>query len=312
MENIRVSLNTVLPMFLMIGVGCLAKQRRMISAEAVREANGLCFKLFMSVLLFQNIYTSDLGASFHGPLLALCMVGILAEFLLGLLLIPRIEPSNPARGVMLQGFFRTNTVLLGLPIATSLFGTGRVGQVSVIVAFVVPFINILSVVALELYRGGKPNARKILRGVVTNPLVLGAAAGMAVVLTGLRLPSVVESAVSGIARAATPLALVLMGASLDFSRFRTSARNLTICVLERLVVMPAVFIAIAVFMGFRDVALCTVMVVFGAPVAVNSYTMVLQMDGDADLAGGIVLLTTGFSCLTLFLWIWLLKTLGLL
>ena len=239
-------------------------------------------------------------------------MGILAEFLLGLLLIPRIEPSNPARGVMLQGFFRTNTVLLGLPIATSLFGTGRVGQVSVIVAFVVPFINILSVVALELYRGGKPNARKILRGVVTNPLVLGAAAGMAVVLTGLRLPSVVESAVSGIARAATPLALVLMGASLDFSRFRTSARNLTICVLERLVVMPAVFIAIAVFMGFRDVALCTVMVVFGAPVAVNSYTMALQMDGDADLAGGIVLLTTGFSCLTLFLWIWLLKTLGLL
>lgn len=312
MENIRISLNTVLPMFLMIGVGCLVKQRRMLSAGAVREANSLCFKLFMSVLLFQNIYTSDLGASFHAPLLALCLGGILAEFLLGLLVIPRIEPSNPARGVMLQGFFRTNTVLLGIPIATSLFGADRVGQVSVIVAFAVPVINILAVIALELYRGGKPNVRKILRGVVTNPLVLGAAAGMAVVLTGLRLPTVVESAVSGIARAATPLALVLMGASLDFSRFKTSVRNLTICVLERLVVMPAVFIAIAVFMGFRDVALCTVMVVFGAPVAVNSYNMALQMDGDADLAGGIVLLTTGFSCLTLFLWIWLLKTLGLL
>lgn len=312
MENIRISLNTVLPMFLMIGVGCLAKQRCMISAEAVREANGLCFNLFMSVLLFQNIYTSDPSASFHAPLLALCLGGILAEFLLGLLLIPRIEPSNPARGVMLQSFFRTNTILLGLPIATSLFGADQIGQVSVIVAFVVPSINILAVVALELYRGGKPNVRKILQGVATNPLVLGAAAGITVVLTGIRLPSVVESTVSSIAKASTPLALVLMGASLDFSRFRTSLRNLMICVLERLVVMPALFIAIAVSMGFRDVALCTVMVVFGAPVAVSTYTMALQMDGDADLAGGVVLLTTGFSCLTLFLWIWLLKALGLL
>lgn len=312
MENILISLNTVLPMFLVIGAGCLVKRLHIISPEAVREANGLCFKLFMSVLLFQNVYTSDLGASFHGPLLALCLGGILAEFLLGLLVIPRIERSNPARGVMLQGFFRTNTVLLGIPIATALFGADQVGQVSVIVAFVVPAINILAVIALELYRGGRPDARKILRGVVTNPLVLGAAAGMAVALLGIRLPSVIESAVSSLAKGATPLALVLMGASLDFSRFKTSVRNLTVCVLQRLVVMPAIFLSIAVAMGFRGVSLCTVLVVFGAPVAVNSYNMALQMDGDADLAGGIVLLTTGFSCLTLFLWIWLLKTLGLL
>lgn len=312
MENILISLNTVLPMFLVIGAGCLVKRLHIISPEAVREANGLCFKLFMSVLLFQNVYSSDLGASFHGPLLALCLGGILAEFLLGLLVIPRIERSNPARGVMLQGFFRTNTVLLGIPIATALFGADQVGQVSVIVAFVVPAINILAVIALELYRGGRPDARKILRGVVTNPLVLGAAAGMAVALLGIRLPSVIESAVSSLAKGATPLALVLMGASLDFSRFKTSVRNLTVCVLQRLVVMPAIFLSIAVAMGFRGVSLCTVLVVFGAPVAVNSYNMALQMDGDADLAGGIVLLTTGFSCLTLFLWIWLLKTLGLL
>ena len=69
---------------------------------------------------------------------------------------------------------------------------------------------------------------------------------------------------------------------------------------------------LAVALGFRGVELCTILVVFGAPVAVNSYTMALQMDGDADLAGGIVLLTTAVSCLTLFFWIWLLKSLGLL
>lgn len=311
MENFWISLNTVLPLFLLISVGCVVKQLHWLSANAVREANSLCFKLFMSFLLFYNVYTSDLGAAFHVPLLAFCLGGILVEFFLGLLLIPRLEKSAPARGVMLQDFFRTNTVLMGMPIATSLFGAENIGQVSVILAIEVPFINVLAVVALELYRGSKPNLKNILHGVVTNPIVIGAMAGILTVLSGLRLPGAVESAVASIAGAATPLALILMGASLDFGRLKSSARNLCICVVERLVIAPTVFLALGAALGFRGVSLCTVMLVFATPVALNSYNLALQMDGDADLAGGAVLLTTSLSCLTLFLWIWLLKSLGL-
>ena len=312
MENIRISLNTVLPMFLIIGMGCLVKRFHMISDSAVREANALCFRLFIPTLLFYNLYASDLKSSFHAPLAALCVGGTLAEFVLGWLLIPRIEKSNPSRGVMLQAFFRANVVLLGIPIASSLFGGSQIGLVSMIAGITVPTFNILAVISLELFRGAKPNAHKIAKGVVRNPLVIGAALGILVTLSGLRLPSAVESAVSSIAKAATPLSLLLLGASLDFSRLKSSARNLSIVILERLIIMPAAFLSIAAGMGFRGAALCAVLVVFGAPVAVSSYTMALQMDGDADLAGGIVLFTTAFSCLTLFFWIWLLKTLCLL
>ena len=80
---------------------------------------------------------------------------------------------------------------------------------------------------------------------------------------------------------------------------------------SRLIVNPALLVALAAALGFRGVALGIILLVFAAPVAVNSYTMALQMDGDANLAGGIVLLTTALSCFTLFLWIWLLKSLGL-
>lgn len=311
MENIRISLNTVLPLFLTIGAGWLVKRRNIISAAAVREANALCFRLFMMVLLFYNIYTSDLGSSLNVPLLALCLGGTLLEFVLGLVLIPRIEASDPARGVMLQAFFRANTVLLGIPIAASLFGGESIGPISVTTAVIVPVFNVLAVIALELYRSGKPSARKIIRGVAANPLVNGAVLGIFFALTGLRLPAPVESAVAGLAQAATPLALLLMGASLDFSRLKSSMRSLAVCVAERVLIMPALFVSIAAALGFRGVELCAVLVVFGTPVAVNSYNMALQMDGDADLAGGIVLLSTAVSCLTLFLWIWLLKTLGL-
>lgn len=312
MENILISLNTVLPLFLMIGVGCVTKHFRLISDGAIRETNALCFKVFMSALLFNSVYTSDLGAAFDGKLLALCLLGITAEMLVGLLIVPRVEKAPPAQGVMVQAFFRGNTVLMGMPIATSLFGADNVGQVSVILAIAVPYLNVLSVIALELFRGGKPSLRHIVKGVATNPLVLGAVAGVIAVLLDIQLPNALNSVVRSLAGAATPLALVLMGASLDFSKFRRAMRNMAVCTAARLIAAPAAFLSLAAALGFRGIGLCAVLVVFATPVAVNSYNMAMQMDGDADLAGGIVLLTTLLSCLTLFLWIWLLKSLCLL
>lgn len=311
-ENFFIALNTVLPMFLIIAAGILVRRLHIISDSAIQEANTLCFKVFMFALIFYNVYTSDLGSSFNASLLGFCLGGVLVEFLLGLFLIPRIEPSNPARGVMLQDFFRSNLILLGVPMATSLYGEGNLGVISVISAVIVPVFNFLAVLSLELFRGGKPSAGKIARSMARNPIFMGAIFGLLAVAIGLKLPTVLERAVSSMAKAATPLSLLLLGASLNFSRLKGMARNLLLCTAERTVIMPAVFITLGAMLGFRNLELCTVMLVFGTPAAVNSYNMALQMDGDADLAGGVILSTTAVSCVTLFLWIWLLKSLGLL
>lgn len=312
MENIFIALNAVLPLFLIIGLGCAARRLQILSDESARQANGLCFKLFMAPLLFYNVYTSDLSSSFDGKLLVFCVIGTLTEFGIGLLLIPRIESRRTAQGVMLQAFCRPNLVLLGLPVSISLFGESSAGRITFILAVIVPLINILAVLALELFRSGSPDPGKIVRGVIQNPFVLGALAGFLCQGLHIRLPYILETAVSDMAAAATPLALVLMGASLDFSHLRGARRSLVICTATRLLIAPAIFLSLGTALGFRGISLCAVMLVFATPVAVNSYTMALQMDADADLAGGIVLLTTAFSCLTLFLWILLLKTLGLL
>ena len=311
-ENFFIALNTVLPMFLIIAAGILGRRLYIISDSAIQEANTLCFKVFMFVLIFYNVYTSDLGTSFNASLLCFCLAGILVEFFFGLILIPRIEHSNPARGVMLQDFVRSNLILLGVPMATSLYGEGNLGVISVISSLIVPVFNFLAVLSLELFRGGKPSAGKIARSIVRNPIFMGAMFGLLAVAIGLRLPTVLERAVSSMANAATPLSLLLLGASLNFSRLKGMTRNLLLCTAERTIIMPAVFITLGAMLGFRDLELCTIMLVFGTPAAVNSYNMALQMDGDADLAGGLVLTTTATSCVTLFLWIWLLKTLGLL
>jgi len=311
-ENFLVSLNTVLPLFLSIGIGILARHRSWISTAAAREANGLCFKVFVSTLLFYNIYTADLKSALSPRLLTLCLICILLEFTLGMLLMPRIEAANPARGVLIQSCFRTNCILMGIPIATSLYGAGQIGPVAVLSPFASMFFNILAVITLELFRRNTPDPKKILRGIATNPLIIAAVLGVVCNLAGLRLTGFAESTVSSIAKAASPMSLVLMGASLNFGRMKQMGRNLLLSCLLRLAVFPAVFVSAAAALGLRGSALCTVLVIFATPVAVNSYTMALQMDGDADLAGGVILSTTAVSCVTLFLWIWLLKSLGLL
>lgn len=311
MENFYIAANAVAPMFLIMAAGCVVKRLKIISESTARQANDLCFRVFMSTLLFYNTYSSDINRSFQPQVLLFCVLGILAEFFLWIPLSQRVTPSPPAQGVLLQASFRTNITLLGIPIVTSLFGSENTGEITILLAFLVPLINILGVVSLEIFRGGKPDARKIIRNVAANPLVDGALLGALTVLLGLRLPYVLETAIRDVADATMPLSLLLLGASLDFSRFGSTARSLTGCVIYRLILSPGAFLALAFLIGFRGFPLIAVLLVFGTPVAVASYTVAVTMGGDSDLAGNIVLMTTGFSCVTLFLWIWLLKTLYL-
>lgn len=312
MENLYIALNAVAPLFLMVGVGCVVRRRKIISDTAVRQANSLCFRVFMSIMLFHNICGSDLHSAINGKLLLFTSLGVLAEFFIGIPFIIRVEPNPRARGVMLQAFFRTNVVLLGVSMAASVFGEEHIAEITVMSAVVVPEVNVLGIVALELFQGEKPDYRHMFADVVKNPLVIGAALGILVAATGLKLPEIVLSATGGIGRATTPMALVLLGASLDFSKFGGAMRNTLICVAERLVIAPGLAVALAVALGIRGVPLMGVLLCFATPVAVASFTVASEMGGDTDLAGAIVLLTTGLSCVTLFLWIWFLKTVGLM
>lgn len=312
MENLNIALNAVAPLFLMVGVGCIVRWRKIISDTAVRQANSLSFRVFMAVMLFHSVSGSDLKSAVNGKLILFCFLGILAEFFVSIPMITRIEKASKARGVMLQAFFRTNIVLLGASMAASMFGAENIAEITVMIAVVEPEINILGVVALELFRGEKADYRHMIFGVLRNPLVIAAGLGILVAAAGWTLPTVVESAVASISKAASPMALVLLGASLDYTKIGGALRNALICAVERLVIAPGIFVGLAVAFGFRGVPLMGVLLTFAAPVAVASFTVAVELDGDADLAGSIVLLTTGLSSLTLFLWILILKTIGVM
>ena len=312
MDNLILSFNVVLPIFLCILLGYFLRRIHMVDTPSLNVMNKLCFKVFLPIYLFNNIATTNLAAAFNGKLLATAYLGVTAQFILLMLLIPRLEKDNPRRGVLIQAMFRSNFALFGLPLALSLCGTEKVGPTSILVGFTVPLFNILAVVSLESFRGGKPSIKKMAKGIATNPLIIASLLGIAFNLLDFTLPSAVQKSVNDLGGVATPLSLVALGGSFTVSKVKEYKKQLTIGVLGRLVFSPLIMVSAGILLGFRNELLIPLLIMSGAPTAVSSFPMAQQMDGDGELAAGLVVFTSGLAILSMLLWIFVLKQIGMI
>ncbi len=310
MESLRIALEIVLPLFLLLAVGYCIKLTGIMNETSVRQTNNMIFKVFLPLLVFFNIYKTDLTSSFDMSLLLFAVVGVLLQFIISLCLVILLEHDNARRGVMLQGMFRSNFVLFGIPISTALFGDSAAGLASILIAVIIPLYNMLAVISLESFNGKKPSLWKILVGILTNPLIIASAAGILFVVLHIPLPTVLYKTVSDLSIIATPLAFVILGASFSFGETGRCVRDLCITLGAKLVTYPLLFIALAILMGFRDAHLAVLLTVFGSPIAVSSFTMAQQMGGDDKLAGQLVVFSSLLSVFTMFLFIFGLKELA--
>jgi predicted permease len=297
----------------MLALGYIIRQAKLVDEKGFVQLNALTFRVFLPLLIFRNIYTSDLSAAFNGRYILWGVIITVVSFLLSMLAVCAIEKENRKRGVLVQGIFRSNFIIFGLSVATNMYGGERVAPISMMITFIVPLYNVLSVIALEFFRGGagKINIKAILRSIATNPLIIASILGVLLLLSGLRFPKVAENTLKDITSVATPLALVALGGSIRFAQAASNIKGLLIGILGRLVVTPALFIPAGVLLGFRDVELIGLLMMLASPTAVSSYTMAQQMGGDGELAGELVVFGTACSVGTIFLWVFLLTSLNL-
>ena len=178
-------------------------------------------------------------------------------------------------------------------------------------AIVVPCYNVLAVVTLETFGRKQIDIRKILLGIAKNPLIIASAAGILANLSGLPLPGCLSSPISQLGASASPVALLLLGAQFEFHDVRLHRRNLSICTALRLVVYPGVALPLAALAGLRGPEFAVLISMFATPTAVASFSMAAQMGGNPELAASAVTMTTLLSAGTLFLWIFLFKSLGM-
>ena len=311
LNSFLLSLNAITSIFVIMAVGYGAKRLLRLDKASVSRFNALIFHTLLPIMLFNNVYTSNIrgGVSFQCLGLALGVLAVLFAFTWWF--IKRVEPANSRRGVMIQASFRSNFLLLGMPLIQELCPGADLATVSVMLAIVVPCFNMLAVITLETFSRKQIDVRQILLGIAKNPLIVASVLGILVNLSGVRLPECLASPVSQMGAAASPVALLLLGAQFEFQDVRQHRRNLAICTVFRLLVYPAVALTLAALAGLRGPEFAVLISMFATPTAVASFSMAAQMGGDPELAASAVTVATLLSAVTMFLWIFLFKSLGM-
>lgn len=310
-SNLLVAIGAVVPMFCLMFIGAMVKRMKLLTEEELVHVNRMVFRIFFFCMMFYNIYTTDIATTFRPRLILFGAGGVLATVLIAGLIICTIEKANKRRGAMIQAIFRSNFVLMGIPLIANIFGDDQLAIPTMMIAIIVPIYNVVSVFLLETFRGGHFYLPGILLGVLKNPMILGAILGAAFLILGIPIPQPVLKPIGQVAAATTPVALIILGASFKGGSFHNHLPQLVGCVLGRLIIVPAILLSLAIFLGFRGIELVTLVAIFATPCAVAGFAMAQQMNSDAELAGNCVVYTSVLSCFTIFGWIFLLKTLGM-
>ena len=320
MNEFLFAVNATTPICLIVLIGYVLKKIGLLSLAG--SLNKLVFRLFLPAMLFLNVYKIESFSGIDFAFVWYALGATVALFLLGLLLVLLLFKENDKRGVLLQATFRANFALIGIPLATSLFGETGEMMATVLIAFIVPLFNFLAIVSLSLFSDEKKcSLKSFLLTTLKNPLILSIFLGFVALLLralfvrfeiGFRLSDItpIYKVLENLSSVATPLALVALGGQFEFSAIPSLKKEIAFGTLVRCVLVPLLGIGCALlFDRFEGAHFATFVAVFCTPVAVSSVPMAQEMHGDVTLAGQLVVWTTLISAFVVFLASFVLKLL---
>ena len=322
--------NAVLPIILLIALGYFVKRIGLLDTDFFNAGNKLVFRVLLPVMLFCNVYKIDKLSDVNAAFLIYGIGAVILIFLAAIPLCCAFTKDNSKRGVLIQGIFRSNYAIIGIPLAESLFGQSGAAAAGVMSAFCVPLFNILGVISLTVFNGSSERKRidikKILTGIVKNPLIIGTVAGLLVLGIrglfvqwgiGFRLSdiTVIYKTLDSIRSVCTPFALIVLGGRFEFSAVSRLKKEIIFGTATRNIAVPAAGLTAAYLLmsplSLSGEHFATYIGVFATPVAVSSAVMAREMGGDDELAGQLVVWTSVFSTVTIFVYVTVLKLLGI-
>ena len=315
LNDLLFSANTVVPIFLLIMLGYVLTRIKLWDAHFLKIANDVCFKCLLPVLLFYNVATADIFEVFNGKLIiyaSLCACAICGILFL---IVPLFVKDKKRRGVMIQGTFRSNFLLFGVPLGLSIGGEKGAVLAAVVASFYVPVINMLSVISLYAFSDAKnKNLKSALLGILKNPLIIGGVSGLIFSLIrnyiGFEIPTMIDTTLYNIKSTATPLAFLILGGDLKFGNMLRNAKFSMLSVIGKIILIPAVMLTVSSLLGFDKLEMAILVAVFATPNAVSSYAMARNYEADYDLAGDIITLGTLLSIVTMFVFITIARSLA--
>ncbi len=314
MENLIFSLNATIPVFLLMALGFVFRKLNVIDEAFASKMNKFVFTVALPVLVFEDLATVDFSQMWNLKFVLFCLGATVLSIALAAIL-SLIWKDKSIKGEFIQASYRSSAALLGIAFIQNMYGNSGMAPLMIIGS--VPLYNIMAVVILSIFnpqRSGIDRAviKSTLKGIITNPIIIGIGLGILWSLLHIPMPHVLGKTVSHIGNLATPMGLMAMGATFDFKKAFGKARPAITATLIKLVGLAALFLPIAIFLGFRQEELIAILVMLGSATTVSCFVMAKNMEHEGTLSSSVIMLTTLFSAFTLTGWIYLLRSFGLI
>lgn len=313
MSNLIYSINATLPIFLLIILGKVLKTTKIINDEFTKTADRYVFRIALPALLFSDLTENNVGSAFDGKYVLFCFLVTIFSIAVLWGLTEKLMKKEEQKGAFIQGSYRSSAAILGLAFINNMYDS--VGMAPLMIIGCVPLYNIFAVIILTLKGdngGKKPNMKETFINVMKNPILLSILIALPFALLNLHFPSFVNKAIGSVANTATPLALISIGASFEGKKALKKMKPTLLASFIKLILLAGLFLPLAVFFGYRNQELMALLVMLGSPTTVSSYIMAKNTGNDGILTSSIIVLTTLLSSLTLTLWIFVLKSFGVL
>lgn len=310
------SLNATMPVFLLMVLGIILRRVGIVDAAFASRLNTFVFCVALPVLLFRDISSVDLAQEWDARFVFDCALITLATIVFACAASVFVK-GRAARGEFIQGAYRSSVAILGVALMQSIYGSSQAAAMMII--GVVPLYNAAAVAILAVCAEDSQAKRKgaramflgIARDIVTNPIIVGIAAGLLWAVLRLPMPEAAGKAVDAVAGLATPLGLVAMGAMADFRRMREEAGSSLGASAIKLFGLCAAFLPVCVALGYRGEELMALLFMLGSATTVSSFVMARNMGYEGVVSSAVVMITTLGSVFSLTAWIYLLRCLGL-
>ena len=315
MEQLLFSLNATIPVFLVMVIGYVIKRLGIVDEPFVKTLNKFNFKITLPVLLFRDIAESDFYSVWDTSYVLYCFFVTLTTILGIWMLAGFFYKNKDLSGELIQASYRSSAAVLGIAFIQNIYGTS--GMAPLMIIGTVPLYNVAAVLILSFtgpnaHGLDKQSLKSSIKGIVTNPIILGILLGMIVSVCKVRFPFIISKTINNLSIPATPLALIGLGAGFEGKKAVKLLKPTAVATLIKLVLLPCLFLPVAVSMGFTSEKLVAILIMLGSPTTVSCYIMAKNMGHEGTLTSSVVVSTTFLSSITLTIFLFILRSRGLI
>ena len=319
MNNLIFSLNATLPVFLLMIFGYLMNRIGFIDDKAASWMNKFVFKISLPMLLFVDLADQDFKGTWNGKFVLFCFMATIISIVVIFGFSFLCVKEKGKRGEFIQGAYRSSAALLGLAFIHNIYGDASTGMGPLMILGSVPLYNICAVIILMFTaenEGKSDNKNEMIKktviGIAKNPIIIGIIIGLLWSLFRIPKPAILSTFTENIARLATPLGLMSMGASFEIKKALKEIKPALIATFIKLFVLVGIFLPLAVSMGFMGEQIVAILIMLGSATTVSCYIMAKSMGHEGVLSSSIIMMTTLGCSFSLTFWLFVLRSIGII